>query len=159
MWKHIDFTFVGKFNKDSKYYLNPKQQIMFEQCLADIIFLCRPYIKRKFYLYEPNPHCFLAIELTDKKYSQKIRGIVLDCIQNYSFIKSAELSKEYTTDADNGEDFLIILDAFTDAYLLHRKSKLTHIIHCCMEFIHQSRDKELFFYQKMLALYGGEEFR
>lgn len=159
IWRHIDFYFKSLY-KDSGKYLNPKEQIMFENCLANIIMEIRPLIKRKFYLYEPIPHCFLACEVKNRQNFKKIILIAKKYAKSLNFIKSVSLNcKSDTGDQGNGEDFLIILNAFTEAYLFNRKSKLTHIVHCCMEFIHQTRERELFFYQKMLALYGGEEYR
>jgi len=162
MWRHIDFYFNTKYkNKAGKYdkYLNPKQQIIFERCLANIITDCRKFIKRKFYLYEPKPHSFLAVEVKSIAVLKFINQIVKEQIEDLNFIKSARINYRDSKDESNGEDFLIILNAFTDAYLFYRQTRLTHIIHCCMEFIHQTRDKELEFYNKMLALYGGEEYR
>lgn len=158
MWKHIDFYFKGDF-KDADKYLNPKEQVMFENCLARIIVLCKPYISRKFYLYEPKPHCFLALEIKHEVHYRYIRQVVKDCIKEYNFIKSAKLNLKSGDDSCNGEDFLMILDAFTEAYLFHRKGRLTHIVHCCMEFMHQTRASELNFYKVMLALYGGLEYK
>jgi len=161
-WIHVDFYFntefkdgLGKYGK----YLNLKQQVMFEKCLANIIQDCRKYIKRKFYLYEPEPHCFLALEINRIWNMLAIRRIINKHSKLYSFIQSAKINTKATSDDANGEDFLIILDAFTEAYLFHREQKLTHIVHCCMEFIHQTRIREITFYQEMLALYGGDEWR
>lgn len=162
MWRHIDFYFNTKYlDKKGAYdkYLNPKEQIMFENCIANIISNCREYVKRKFYLYELKPHCFLAIEIKYEKDLKFIRQIIKKHIKYLDFIKSVKINPKKTNDEGNGEDFLIILNAFTEAYLFHRKQKLTHIVHCCMEFIHQTRDKEIEFYNKMLTLYGGEDYR
>lgn len=162
MWIHVDFYFNTEYkDKRGTYdkYLNPKQQVMFEQCIANIIQDCRKYIKRKFYLYEPKPHCFLALEINRRWDILAINRIAKQHAKLYPFIMLARTNTSCGSDATNGEDFLTILDAFTEAYLFKREAKLTHIIHCCMEFIHQTRDKELCFYEKMLALYGEDEWR
>lgn len=158
MWRHIDFYFKGE-HKDADSFLNPKEQFMFEKCVANIITDCRRSIRRKFYLWEPEPHCFLAIEVSFAVDLNCIRRSLEKHIKNLDFIKSARINPKIMNDEVNGEDFLMILNAFTEAYLFHRKSKMTHIIHCCLEFITQSREKEVTFYKTMLALYGGEEFR
>jgi hypothetical protein len=124
--------------------------------VSNIINSMRPYIDRKFYLYENEPHCFLAFDLIDEGNLSRIEKIVLDNSLVFSFIESAQLHGGDTKDEENGEDFLNILNAFTEAYLFQRKSKLTHIIHCCMEFIHQSRNSELQFYKTMFLMYGGK---
>jgi hypothetical protein len=162
MWKHIDFYFNTQYkDKSGAYdkYLNPKEQVMFERCIANIITDCRKIIKRKFYLWEPEPHCFFAIEINDVKYLKLISQSLKKNIKGLSFVKRARINPKQMHDETNGEDFIIVLNAFTEAYLFHRHSRLTHIIHCCMEFQHQTREKEIRFYEKMLALYGGEDYK
>lgn len=157
-WYHIDFYFKKQYKEDD-YYINRREQVMFERCLADIISTIKEFIGKKFYLYEPNPHCFLAIEVKNEKMLRWIGNVVKDKIKDYDFIEKAYLNKKVQSDETNGEDFLLVLNAFTEAYLFHRKTRLTHIIHCAMEFMHQTREKELEFYNKMLTLYGSEEYR
>ena len=62
-------------------------------------------------------------------------------------------------DEANGRGFLNIVNAFTDFYLFHRDNKITHIIHCCLEPIFQSRDRENEFYQKMAIMYQGVDVK
>ena len=165
IWKHIDFYFKDGMKyqllreKPTKlygiYYLNKENQLLFEECLRDIITSCRLFIRRKFYLYEDIPHCFLALEIKNKIFCKGISSLIKKLIRKYDFIESAELNDKKMLDEKNGEDFLMILDAFTEAYLFHRsKIELTHIVHCCMEFIHQDRLSEVNFYKKMVKIYG-----
>ena len=56
-------------------------------------------------------------------------------------------------DQSNGDGFLNILNAFTDFYLFKQDNRITHIIHCAMEFMMQSRQRECNFYQNMATLY------
>ena len=156
-WVHIDFWFWDcNFRKDA--YLNKRKQRLFEALLAKIIILSRPYIKRKFYLYEDIPHCFLALELKDEKYQKKIENIIKSLLkQKPDFLYKMNINLKAGDDASNGEGFLNILDAFTEFYLFKRDNRITHIIHCCIEFMTQSRQDECEFYQNMAILYQVAE--
>jgi len=63
------------------------------------------------------------------------------------------LNQADATEGGNGEGFLNILDAMTEFYLFKRDNRITHIIHCCMEFMTQSRQSECEFYSNMALLY------
>jgi len=150
-WVHIDFWFeTYSFRRER--YLNKKQQREFELLLKDFISQCKRYINRKFYLYEDIPHCFLALELKSISYLPTIDRIVRR-IQKPKFIYKMWINVLAGNDASNGDGFLDILNAFTDFYLFKRDNRITHIIHCCMEFMMQSRQDECKFYQNMAINY------
>lgn len=150
-WVHIDFWFWDCNYRTDKY-LTPQQQKQFEQLLANFIIQCRPYINRKFYLYEDIPHCFLALELKNIFYLPKINQLIQK-INKPEFIYKMIINTTAGDDRANGEGFLNILNAFTDFYLFKKDNRITHIIHCCMEFMTQSRQKECEFYQNMAIDY------
>ena len=148
-WIHIDFWFWDcTYRTDA--YLTEKKKKQFERLLAKFITKCRPYIKRKFYLYEDIPHCFLALE-TEKKYIPLIQKYIP--LLKADFIYKAYYNSKAGGDKGNGEGFLNILDAFTEFFLFKKDNCITHIVHCCMEFIHPSRQAECEFYQNMAILY------
>ena len=62
-WVHIDFFF------NSEAYtriLTQDEQFLFENLVRKIIKRTRLIVRRKFYLYEPQPNCFLALELRSR---------------------------------------------------------------------------------------------
>jgi hypothetical protein len=160
IWRHIDFwvsgrCFYGK-NKEEVYF-NPDQQSQFELFISDIIMILKPFIRRKFYLYEPQPHIFLAIEIKYFVFIPVIKFLLFFLRRKRPyFIYSMYLKSKYRKaegDELNGEGFCDVINAMTDYYLFKKDCKLTHLIHCCMEFQCQSRDKEILFYKEMLRLY------
>jgi hypothetical protein len=148
-WIHIDFWF-NKINRRTDYYLNKKEQKDFEGLIRNILLGLKDKIKRKFYLYEDIPSCFLALELKDEKGISMVKKIIKKIQRPYIYKVLINLSCD---DRSNGEGFLDILNAFTDFYLFKRDNRITHIVHCCMEFMLQSRQKECQFYQNMATLY------
>ena len=146
-WLHIDFWFFKEISPGR--YLTPEQQKDFEEVIKFLIEKLNP--TRKFYLYEPVPHCFLALEDIDIE----LADILIKEIKR-EYIEKVEINIE-GNDENNGEGFLDILNAFTDFHLFKQDNKLTHIIHCCMEFIHQTREEEISFYEKMIKLYKLNE--
>jgi hypothetical protein len=149
-WAHIDFFFKKNINN----YLSEDEQFAFEDLLRKIIRRIKPFIRRKFYLYEPQPNCFLAIELRSKIFIPIVYLLVKGLHRDYWFIKHFSLHSVSGKDETNGEGFLDVLNAMTNYYLFKNDAKLTHIIHCCLEFQKQIRVKELLFYYEMLEEYG-----
>jgi hypothetical protein len=139
-WVHIDFWWNKRLNK--------KEIREFEKILANFIYKNIKYINRKFYLYEPIPHCFLALEVREKDIWRFISPNL-----KAPFIRKVLFNQEDATDSDNGEFFLNILNAFTNYWLFSRKPKLTHIIHCCLELSMGTRKNENLFYKYMAKLY------
>ena len=166
MWIHINFWFKRKNAQHRKtYYLNSKQYKEFIDILKEIL---KPkwLYKRKFFLFEPTPHCFLAIEtnyIFSFLISKKLYNIKLpNFISGYDIILN-------TNDLANGKHFLNILNVFTDYTLegninpfppwlkkFPQRYKATiHMIHCMMNQLTNSRPKELKFYSWMYWLYKG----
>lgn len=149
-WVHIDFWFNVDSGQDD-YYLNPEQQKIFEDLLRAFIKTLNP--KRKFYLYEPNPHCFLALEGVDIRKARGLAESINRFLDPKGFIYRVELNTKCTSDNVNGQGVLNIWNAFCDFYLFHRDNKISHAIHCCLEPIFQVRRKENEFYRKMAVMY------
>jgi hypothetical protein len=149
-WIHIDFWFY-EVNYRTDAYLTIKEQRDFESLIALFLRKCGKLVKRKFYLYEDIPHCFLALEIDnkDKAKIDKIRQKIFVA----DYIYKTLLNDKAGSDKGNGEGFLDIINAFTDFYLFKCDNRITHIIHCCMEFMMQSRQSECEFYQNMAMLY------
>jgi len=129
-WVHIDFWFKIH-SAEQEVYLSKEEQKDFEKLLANIIKKLEPI--RKFYLWEPVPHCFLALEGVPV---WKIAALISKIKKPY--IDKICITKK-TGDEGNGEGFLNVLNAMTNFYLFSRDNKLSHVIHCCLEFIFQSR--------------------
>ena len=168
MWIHINFWFnrPNKIHRKT-YYLKSYQQIKFHSLLRKIIRISRSFIKRKFFLYEPSPHCFLALEFK-KDFLAKLGGqtIVRICRnKNIKFIK--EINYTFSNDETNGDYFLNCLDSFCDVSLAEKQNfpswlkkfplnnlkMATHIIHCCLNQITNSRPLERKFYKTMYKTY------
>lgn len=158
-WRHIDFWVSDRciYGNKEAIYFNPDHQYHFELFLADLITALKPFIRRKFYLYEPQPHIFLAIEISCWAFiplvwiivfffRRKRPGFILGL-----YLKSKHIKSE--GDEYNGEGFLNVMNAMTDYYLFKKDCKLTHLIHCLLEFQHQFRDREIAFYKEMIKLY------
>ena len=155
MWIHIDIWF-NKVDYKKDTMLNSEQQEDFEIRIASFLENIKHLIKRKFYLYEDIPHCFIALEL--KKKNSKI---VIDTWRKVLFkapyIYKSYINDKQTNDQNNGEGFLNILNAFTDFHLFHKDNKTSHIIHCCLEPMLQSRKREVDFYKYMQLLYENKK--
>ncbi len=150
-WIHIDFMFYG-FNYDTKF--------LFEDLIRKIVKRTRWIVRKKFYLYEAPPDCFLALELRSIIFIPYIVFLCWLYRNRGNFMKYMGV---HTTagkdekDEENGEGFLNILNAFTEWYLFdhfNSKTKLSHIIHCCLEFQSYSRGVEIEFYKQMVEEYG-----
>jgi len=151
-WIHIEFWFKTSFWNRSNFMLAYKEQKQFENILSLILLKCIPYYTRKFYLYEPNPHCFLALELKERNLLNKIKEQVEFIEKTYCketrFISCIEI-KQDTTDGGNRDGFIKILDAMADYQLLYQDNSLSHIIHCMMDTAGLTRKEENFLYGLM----------
>ncbi len=150
-WTHIDFWFENYQGE-----LTQENRKLFEGLLGDIINILKPFIRRKFFLYEPVPHCFLAIEVRVSIFIPIIKFIIKR-INKPSFVSYIKVNLKAGNDVGNGNGILNIWNAFTDFYLFHRDNKISHVIHCCIEPILGTRKGECDFYQKMAILYQEYE--
>ena len=170
MWIHINFWFKRpKGIHRRSYYLTPSQQKKFHYLLRKII--SNPFIQRKFFLYEPSPNCFLAIEIKDYLASIYAKIMIKVCKrvckqQRLKFIRYIDY-KLNSQDEKNGEYFLNCLNAFINLTLALKspyppwlkkfalkKLRLTaHIVHCCLNQITNSRRLERKFYKAMYKTY------
>lgn len=148
-WVHIDFW----FDKQKYNDISSDQKAQFEDLLRRYLKWVRPFIRRKFYLYEHTPHCFLALELRSVLFFYIIQFVLIRFIRKPLFIIKAQGNLTNGGDKGNGEGFLNILNAFTDFYLFQRDCRVTHIIHCCLEFMTCNRQAENEFYQNMAIMY------
>lgn len=151
-WIHIEFWFKAPFWNRSNFMLSYQEQVAFENILSLILMKCIPHYKRKFYLYEPNPHCFLALELKDHKLVNKIREQVEFIKATYNsqikFISCIEI-KENTTDGENKDGFIRVLDAMCDYQLQYKDNSLSRIIHCMLDTAGLTRKEENALYALM----------
>lgn len=153
---HIEFWF-----KSARRYgrLNESEFVWFKKVLALSLLRVAEHVNRRFYLFEPNPHCFFALELNSREDYQKVvreigfiqeRHIGIDsCIKEITF-------KRDTPDVDNNEGFLFILDAMTTYNLCHDDNSLSHIIHCCMNNSGFTKKRENHFYKLMGKCYRAK---
>ena len=153
-WIHIDFFFRG--------YLDADEKFLFENLVRKIIKRTRWVVRRKFYLYEPQPNCFLALEMRSVIFIPAILWLCVLYRGKHWFIKHMGVHTtggrdEY--DGNNGEGFLNIMNAFTDWYLFTKfdsNTRLLHILHCALEFQTMSRYEEVSWYKQMLKHYDPD---
>lgn len=155
-WIHVEFWFKTKYWNRSNATLSYSSQKYFEALLGIILMKCIPYYKRKFYLYEPNPHCFLALELKDRKLFDKIKTQV-DFVKQayfskYDFFEKISLKRD-TGDGGNNVGFIKILDAMADYQLIYQDNSLSHIIHCMVDTAGLTREEENKLYKLMAQHY------
>jgi len=154
-WIHIDFWFRDYARNDG---FTEGEQQQFEDLLRRYLKLIKPFIRRKFYLYENIPHCFLALELRCILFLPFV-ALIMKIIYRPIFIVKCGYNPTASGDQGNDNGALNIWNAFTDFYLFHRDNKISHIIHCCLEPIFASRKLENEFYQKMAIMYQEVIFK
>lgn len=165
MWIHINFYFfkTNAYHRKNKY-LNPAQKLEFEKYLRKLLLVNAIAIKRKYFLYEPDPHCFLAVEVK-KGYVGKL---ITKCWEKRKpkFIKKITYKTD-TADIGNGNVYLNCMDNLTDVTLslfknypywldkfkLKDLKQHAHIIHCWLNQATASRPLEREFYKEMLKRY------
>lgn len=152
-WVHIDFFFK------SYYGLDQDERFMFEDLVKKIILSLKPFIRRKFYLYEPQPNCFLALEVKAKIFIPLVSLVIWIYKREYDFIEYMYLHSVSGKDETNGEGFCDVLNAMTDYYLFKKDAKLHHIIHCCLEFQMITRSAEVDFYKLMVKGYEEKKWK
>lgn len=165
MWFHIEYYFkTTKYNKRGIAYLGPRQLIEFKKYINKIVKAYSPALKRRFFLFEPKPHCFLALEINGNnlnKIDQKVLNItppkfVHGFVHNYN--SHDETNGEVFLDFMNGAyDLIMIKDKkFCPSWLKkHPKDwqVLTHSVHCLLNSFTNSRVKENMFYNLMDKTY------
>lgn len=98
--------------------------------------------RRKFFLFEDKPDFFLAMEIEkDKKclFSKKKIKFYKEIAP--SFIKKLWVIKN-TTDAENGEFFLNVMNLHADALLENLDTPLQHLTHCILNQLGMNREQE-----------------
>ena len=157
-WMQVQFWF--RCGEELSEFRNQQVRQYFAHGLKRI----RCYIKRAFYLYEPSPHCFLALELVNLSHYQEVIRL-WDRLPRPSFIKPPIYAIK-TWEEDNGEDFLNVMSALCLALLtgqlngkmLTRPHKnyirWNHLVHCMMDMAYGSREAERMLYHKHLDWYG-----
>ena len=153
-WVHIEFWFDKNW---SRYHeLESKEKKSLKRLLLIIINRMHPFIIKRFYLFEPNPHLFLAMKLQDRNDLGSVKKVFEDIkncyLQNHKFIKKIELRPD-TRDHENRKGFIEVLDAMTTYNLIHKDNSLTHIIHCSMNNSFYNRIEENEFYKTMYEVY------
>lgn len=133
-WYHIWIYFKNKKAIIEKLgELNSKERKEWYLYLQQILYVVNPYIRRKFFLYEPKPDFFLALELRnitlEKTFKLFLKQIIP--IKKPSFVRKI-VFKPNMPDYNNGEGFLNIMNDVTDYLLFYRDhpSEMSHIIHC-----------------------------
>lgn len=156
-WIHINFFFKYHIHTQEFFYLNLKEFGEFRRFLAKIIKDLGSLIDRKFYLFEDFPHLFLALELKSPKNLKKIERYI-DNLKKHklSFINHFDIF-ENTRDEKNGEDFLNVMNVFTDR-LLFVKAKnrhdIDHLFHCVLNQMGYTHLDELKVYRNMVKNYN-----
>lgn len=151
-WVHIEFDARDIDKIYEQDYLNMRDLLKW------FYLKTYHYVSKRFYLFEPNPFCFLALELKHWSFADEIEklcyGKYLSLGKDYHFLKAIRLKKN-TTDADNGEGFLIVLDAFTTFNLFYNDAALSHVIHCAVNNSYMMPNQERQFYSMMKKSYGA----
>lgn len=139
-----------------------------EKNIRTLVLSLQPYIRRKFYLYEPEPDCFLALEVkegmleTIQKWFETIKFTLLTIYEKVSL----ELN---TKDEQNNCFFIDVMDKVTDYNLnyfgltgRHKKGQrtpsdyLTHIIHCMCNQMYGSKKSEKKLYELLIKKYSND---
>jgi hypothetical protein len=157
-WIHVDIWFKEKtpHYKKQNYYspriLTTSEKNELDSFIAMLLKKLKWLYKRKFFLHEPNPHVFIALELRSKLFKPLVNSILYK-LKHPSFIERMYLNDWCGDDQGNGDGFLDILSAMTDFHLYRRDNKLSHIIHCCIEFQVKNKEEEINFYKTMVDKY------
>lgn len=167
LWFHLEFYF---FKPDAqhrrKYYVRGKQLAEFKEYLNNVVEAVKPHINRKFSLFEPKPHCFLALELNGQKIPQDLIKKI-HAVKRPKCIKLMFLNLE-SHDETNGEVFLDFMNGAWDLTRIkdktfcppwlkkHPKDRqvLIHAVHCLLNSITCSRPDEVRFYTMMAETYS-----
>lgn len=154
-WYHVEFWFTD-YSRREGFNQKKDNAVVLTKILQVLLLKFTPFIERKFYLFEPNPHLFFAFELSEandkKSIIREFNFIKKRCIDKVTFITKCEL-KWNTTDADNKDGFLDILNAVTNFNLAYQDNSLSHIIHCMVNNSGLSRKRESLLYRLMARIY------
>ena len=155
MWCHVNLW----FESEEQY---GKRNLLVRNYLHELISVANVTEKDWFfYLYEPDPHCFLAIDLEENRVLDFIKRIRKRLMPNW--IKRISFTFP-TVDSTNDPDFLAAICAVSHGILKgklanqkpDRKKGVTefhHLIHCLMDMYYGSRDEERACYKQMLKWY------
>ena len=136
--------------------------LFFKQIVEEL--LMQSLVNRYFYLFEPNPDAFLAVELRDASHLDFITS-VLNNIEKPQFINSLKL-KINSDDHTNGEAALDFLYAGTkyaffrigpDYEPKYENNDECKMVHCFCNQLFVGHDKEKLFYMHCLE-YRGARF-
>lgn len=165
-WFHVEYMF---FKPDAthrrQYYLRGKQLKEFKEYLDQVVKVLHPYINRKFFLFEPKPHCFLALELKGSRLSSRIIRTIMN-VKRPKTIKEIFINPS-SHDETNGEVFLDFMNGAFDLVQIKDKEfcppwlkiipkdqqVIAHAIHCLLNSFTCSRPDEIRFYAMMLQHY------
>jgi len=149
-WMHFELWLDKDYWKDRE-----KNNEYLLHYLADIYSRIYLYADKIFYLFEPNPHLFLAIRLhRQKDYNEVVKIIRRWKWQMPKFVENYKFKKN-TKDGNNAEGFIYIMDAITKYNLIYRQKdiELGHLIHCILNNMGLRTDKEKFFYKLMSRIW------
>jgi len=129
--------------------------------LKEMVDSVSSFINRYFYLFEPNPHLFLALEVNDLKDTETIKNKISQ-IQKPDFIDSVKIDLN-TSDEGNGEAaidffyigtkfaFFRISDDYKPGYYNNDEVKL---VHCFSNQLFVTHNNEVNFYLNCLRHRG-----
>jgi len=140
MWVHIEMNFKIPNHLSS---LNHNKLL---NLIRYIVMDIKP--KRKFWLFEPYPDFFLAMEISKWEALNLAHGIKYYKSISPKFIKKLWLVKN-SKDEPNGEKFLNILNAYADSVLNKGKFEYGHISHCILNQFGLSRKEEAGLYYRL----------
>lgn len=156
-WMHLELNFNNQdFSKQAFPQRKPegtyKELIIY---LNQVVNSLSALINRYFFLFEPNPHLFLALEVKDINDYESAKGEISK-ITKPAFVASLEV-KFNTGDGNHPEgalDFFCASTKYaffraTDAYIPgYYKNDETKLIHCYCNQLFASQSGELFFLLK-----------
>ncbi len=129
--------------------------------LEDVVNSSKELINRYFYLFEPNPHLFLALEVKDEKNIELIKNKIKD-IKKPNFIASITIDIN-TKDESNGQAavdffyagtkyaFFRVSDNYKPGYTNNNEVKL---VHCFANQLFVTNINEIKFYVRCLQHRG-----
>ena len=155
MWVHVNLWF--QFEEQSEI-----DNVRVRNFLYRLVRAAKPHLQQYFYLYEPDPHCFLALRVEENQVF-----IVLEKLRKCwtpQFVRRVSYTFP-TMDGTNNPDSLDAMSAVAKGIVEGRLAvqkrdrgkgctEFHHLIHCLMDMYYGSRDEERACYQQMLKWYS-----
>ena len=147
VWMHINLHLSDKFKEHHLYYIKKFIAVIYTR-----IFTC---IDKAFYLPEGDFIMF-SVEIKNRALVPVMKRIVKDIDKTYlkkvPYIEKITVEID-TNDYENGDGFLIVMDAITKFNLFYEDNSVSHLIHCISANCLLKVGKERELYRAMSRIY------